>query len=602
MKRIVLAAGLVILVFGLAILAQTQTESVEQKLIKLENERAEAVVKRDAAVVMGRGTLEADRVYVNGTIYTVDKAFSKASAMAVKDGRFIFVGDEAGAKAYMGPLTLVFDLKGHTVIPGLHDAHVHIQYGETTLHPRTPDIRANLGEWASVKRMQEVIKRCLATGEGMRPGPEPRWLVLSGWMSDVWDPPAFRKELIDAVAPDNPVHILRSSHGSGANSKALELAGITRDTPDPPGGHILKDKNGEPTGEFVEHPPAQLTRLIPPLPPMTDFEISRNLVEGTQLAVASGLTTIHGASMTDYEEVQRRIKLYEVGLLRIRINEMVSEDAAKKLGKPLNFNNKYFVRSVKTATDGALGSRGALLLKEYSDLPGYFGEATQSEDALARSATELLKIGFNMRTHCIGDAANRAAINAYERALKATGTDGKKARFALEHCQVLSPEDIPRLAQLGIVASMQPQHATEDMHFAESRLGPERIKYAYIWRTLLDLGVVIATGTDYPSPTPYNPFYTLHAAVTRRDRDNNPPGGWFPKQAMTREEALRAATMGGAYVMFAEDILGSIEVGKLADFVVIPVDYMTIPAEDIWKIEPEMTVIGGEIVYTRRTS
>ena len=185
MKRIVPAAGLVILVFGLAILAQTQTGSVEQKLIKLENEWAEAVVKRDAAVVMGRGTLEADRVYVNGTIYTVDKAFSKASAMAVKDGRFIFVGDEAGAKAYMGPLTLVFDLKGHTVIPGLHDAHVHIQYGETTLHPRTLDIRANLGEWASVKRMQEVIKRCLATGEGMRPGPEPRWLELRGWMSDV---------------------------------------------------------------------------------------------------------------------------------------------------------------------------------------------------------------------------------------------------------------------------------------------------------------------------------------------------------------------------------------------------------------------------------
>jgi hypothetical protein len=289
-------------------------------------------------------------------------------------------------------------------------------------------------------------------------------------------------------------------------------------------------------------------------------------------------------------------------LLRIRINEMVSKDAAKKLGKPLNVNNKYFVRSVKAFTDGALGSRGALLLKEYSDLPGYVGEATQSEDALAQSATELLKIGFNMRTHCIGDAANRVAINAYERALKATGTDGKKARFALEHCQVLSPEDIPRLAKLGIVASMQPQHATEDMHFAESRLGPVRIKYAYIWRTLLDLGVVIASGTDYPSPTPYNPFYTLHAAVTRRDRDNNPPGGWFPKQAMTREEALRAATMGGAYVMFAEDILGSIEVGKLADFVVIPVDYMTIPAKDIWKIEPEMTVIGGEIVYTRRAS
>jgi len=395
---------------------------------------------------------EADRVYINGNIYTVDEEFSTASAMAVKDGQFIYVGDDAGVKAYIGPLTFVFNLEGKTVIPGLHDAHVHIRYGERELYPRIPDIRPAIGEWASVKRMQQVIMRCLATGEGMRPGPEPRWLVLSGWMSDVWDPPEFHKELIDAVAPDNPVFISRYTHGSGANSKALELAGITRNTPDPPGGHIKKDKKGEPTGEFVERAPAQLTRLIP--------------------------------------------------------------------------------------------------------------------------------------------------INAYERALKATGIDGKKARFALEHCQVLTAEDVPRLAKLGIVASMQPLHATEDMHFAESRIGPERLKYAYIWRTLLDLGVVVATGTDY-SVSPYNPFYTLHAAVTRQDRENNPPGGWIPEQAMTREEALSAATMGGAYVMFAEDILGSIEVGKLADFVVIPVDYMTIPAEDIWKIEPDMTVIGGEVVYTR---
>ncbi len=528
----------------------------------------------------------------------MDEEFSTASALAVKDGKFIYVGDDAGAKAYIGPLTFVFDLEGKTVIPGLHDAHVHIRYGERELYQRIPDIRPAIGEWASVERMQEVIKRCLATGEGMRPGPEPRWLVLSGWMSDVWDPPEFHKELIDAAAPDNPVFIYRYTHGSGANSKALELAGITRDTPDPPGGHIKKDKNGEPTGEFVERAPAQLTRLIPPLPPMTDYEISRNLVEGTQLAVASGLTTIHGASMTGYEEVQRRIKLYDVGLLRIRINEMVREDAAKKLGKPLNHNNKYFVRSVKAFADGALGSRGALFLEEYSDYPGYHGEARQSEDEIARSATKLLKMGFNMRIHCIGDAANRTAINAYERALKATGIDGKDARFALEHCQVLTPEDIPRLAELGIVASMQPLHATEDMHFAESRIGPERTKYAYIWSDLLDRGVVVATGTDY-SVSPYNPFYTLHAAVTRQDRDNNPPDGWIPEQAMTREEALRAATMGGAYVMFAEDILGSIEVGKLADFVVIPVDYMTIPAEDIWKIEPEMTVIGAEVVYRK---
>jgi hypothetical protein len=541
---------------------------------------------------------QAERVWVNGNVYTVDAAFSTATAFAVRDGRFIYVGTDAGARAHVGPNTLVFDLAGRTVIPGLHDAHTHIRYGERELYPRTPDIRPGLGQWASVERMQEVIRHALATGEGMRPGPEPRWIVLSGWMSDVWDPPVFRKELMDAVAPDNPVYISRYTHGSGANSKALELAGITRDTPDPPGGHIKKDENGEPTGEFVERAPPQLTRLIPGLPPLTEFERSRNLVEGTQLAVASGLTTIHGASRTGYDEVQRRVKLYEVGLLRIRINEMVNESAARRLGRPLNLDNRYFVQSVKAFADGALGSRGALFLEEYSDYPGFYGEPVMGEDEMAALSTELLPMGFNLRVHAIGDGGNHVAINAFERALKATGIDGKDARFALEHAQMFTPDDLPRLVELGIVASMQPLHATEDMHFAEARMGAERLKYAYIWSDLLELGVPLATGTDY-SVSPYNPFYTLHAAVTRQDRDNNPPGGWIPGQALTRVEALRAATMGGAYVMHAEDILGSIEVGKLADFVVIPVDYMTVPAEDIWKITPDMTVIGGEVVYTR---
>ncbi len=541
---------------------------------------------------------EADRAYVKATIYTVDEEFSTASALAVKDGRFLYVGDADGVEAFIGPNTFVVDLEGKTIIPGLHDAHVHIRYGERELYPRTPDIRTGIGEWASVERMQEVIRHALETGEGMRPGPEPRWIVLSGWMSAVWDPPVFRKELLDAAAPNNPVFISRYTHGSGANSKALELAGITRDTPDPEGGHIKKDENGEPTGEFVERAPPQLTRLIPNLPPLTDYERSRNLVEGTELAIASGLTTIHGASMTGYQEVQRRIKLYDVGLLRIRINEMVHPSAARQLGEPLNHENKFFVQSVKEFADGALGSRGALFMEEYSDYPGYFGEPRRSEDELTALATEFLPMGFNLRVHCIGDGANHVAINAYERALIATGIDGEDARFALEHAQVFIPEDIPRILELGIIASMQPLHATEDMNFAEARMGSERLKHAYIWSDLIDLGVHVPTGTDY-SVSPYNPFYTLHAAITRQDRDDNPPGGWIPEQAMTREEALRAATIESAYAMFAEDDLGSIEVGKLADFVVIPVDYMTVPADEIWKIKPDQTVIGGEVVYTR---
>ncbi|MBT8395995.1 MAG: amidohydrolase [Gemmatimonadetes bacterium] len=543
---------------------------------------------------------EAEQAYVNGTIYTVDEAFSTASALAVRDGSFIYVGDDSGVQGHIGPGTEVVDLEGRTIIPGLHDAHVHIRYGERELYPQIPDIRADLGEWASVERMQEVIRHALETGEGMRPGPEPQWIVLRGWMSAVWDPPVFRKELLDAAAPDNPVFISRYTHGSGANSKALELAGITRDTPDPEGGHIKKDENGEPTGEFVERAPPQLTSLIPPVAPYTDAERDRNLEDGTALAVASGLTTIHGASMTGYAEIQRRIRLYDEGRLKIRINEMVHPSAARELGRPLNHENKYFARSVKEFADGALGSRGALFVEEYSDYPDYHGEPRRSEDELAELGAELLPMGFNLRVHCIGDGANHVAINAFERAMEATGTSGEDARMALEHAQVFVPEDIPRLKELNIIASMQPLHATEDMNFAEARIGADRLKYGYIWSDLIDLGVHVPTGTDY-SVSPYNPFYTLHAAVTRQDRGNNPPGGWYPEQAMTREEALRAATIESAYTMFAEDILGSIEVGKLADFVVIPVDYMAVPAEDLWKIEPDMTVIGGEVVYNRPT-
>ena len=284
---------------------------------------------------------DADTVYVNGTVYTVDDTFSKATAFAIADGSFIYVGNDADARSLAGPTTTVIDLDGKTVIPGLHDAHIHIRFGEREMYPRIPDIRESIGEWASVERMQEVVRRALATGEGMRPGSEPRWIVLRGWMSDVWEPPVWRKELIDAVAPDNPVYIIRYTHGSAANSKALELAGITRDTPDPEGGHIKKDENGEPTGEFVERAPPQLLSLIPPLPPVSNYERSRNLVEGTKLALASGITTLHGASSgTTLETVERELKLYEVGLLRVRINQMVSVDTAMRMGAPLNYENK----------------------------------------------------------------------------------------------------------------------------------------------------------------------------------------------------------------------------------------------------------------------
>lgn len=551
----------------------------------------------------------ADVVYTNGNVYTVDQEFSKATAFAVKDGRFLYVGDDKGARAYVGSQTPVIDLCGKTALPGLIESHMHAAYIGNKLYPQTPDIRKEIGEWASVERMQMVIERCLETGEGMRRGPGEDWLVLKGWMADVWDPPVFHRKLIDEVAPDTPVFIYRYTHGSGCNTKALELAGIDGDTPDPEGGHIVKDDNGVPTGEFIEKAPKQLLELIPPERQRTDYEKSRNFVEGMKAAARSGITALQTASTTDMETLERRKNLAEADMLRIRVNDMVAFDTALELGEPMNVKDHYMVYSVKDFSDGALGSRGARLKEEYSDKPGYYGEwnikgvdisldeltAEKMEELFARMASELLFMGFNLRVHAIGDHANHVMINAYERALECTGVAPEDARFAIEHTQILLPGDKERLAELGIIASMQPLHATEDMHFAESRLG-DRIKNAYIWSDLLDAGVTIAAGTDFPV-SPYNPFYTLHAAVTRQDRNNKPEGGWFPEQAMTRKEALRAATNAGAYTMFMEDELGSIEEGKLADFVVIPVDYMKVPAEDIWKIEPDMTVVGGEVVY-----
>lgn len=538
---------------------------------------------------------EADMVVLNGKVYTVDKSFSIAEAFAVKGDKFIYVGSNEGARAYVGPDTLIIDLKGKTVLPGLMDSHIHFVSLGRRLYTRDLNLY-----WLSLEETQKRIKEAIETGQHIRPG---GWLVGFGYNDALWPVPAH-KSLLDAVAPNNPVWITRyCGHAGLANSLAMELAGIDKDgiTPDPPGGHIVRDAEGKPTGVFIDTAMGLITRVIPPWPPLTEEEERHCLLLAQEAVAAVGLTCVHDASASGATVVNRFKALYEAGLLKIRVNDMLSYSMAKSLGRPqVLYDNHYFLISVKTVADGSLGGRGAALLEEYSDAPGYYGELRIDEETFAAQVADLLNLGFQQRTHAIGDRANRVVLNAYEKALKATGKKGEDVRLAIEHSQVLHPDDIPRFKELGIVASMQPVHATEDMLFAEARLGPERIKGAYAWRTLLDLGVVIASGSDC-CVSPYNPFYGMHAAVTRQDRENNPPGGWYPEQCMTREEALRSYTNGGAYVMFAEDVLGSIEVGKLADFVVIDRDYMTIPAEDIWKIQVLMTVVGGEIVYTKLT-
>ena len=541
----------------------------------------------------------ADAVYVNGNIYTVDKDFSVAEAFAVKGDRFIYVGSNAGVQAYIGPATAVTDLYGKTVLPGLQDSHNHFGNVGTNLFSKDIDCY-----WLPLDKLQAAIAAAVADPAKQRPGPD-GWVVCRGYNDAIWDPPVAHKGLLDAVSAGHPVAITRyCGHATLANTRAMQIAGIDAGgvkTPDPSGGTIVRDAQGNPTGVFIDAAMSLVSRYIPSWPPLTEAERRLALQLGSQAVLAAGLTGVHDASGASTTEVNRRSELYVAGLLKVRINNMLSASTAFSLGTPqVLYDIHYFLRSVKVIGDGSLGGRGAALIEDYSDAPGYRGVLRINPATFTAQTTDLLRLGFSTRTHAIGDLANRLVLNAYEAAMIATGKSGEDARLAIEHSQILSPEDLPRFRQLGIVASMQPIHATEDMLFAEDRLGPVRILGGYAWRYLLDDGVVIAAGSDY-SVSPYNPFYGLYAAVTRQDRNGQPPGGWYPAQRMTRKEALRAYTNGAAYVMFAEDILGSVEAGKLADFIVIDRDYMTIPAENIWRTKVLMTVVGGEVVYTAKT-
>jgi predicted amidohydrolase YtcJ len=542
-------------------------------------------------------TEEADIVYLNGNIYTVDEGFTVARAMAITGDRFSYVGSNEGAQAYIGSGTAVVDLYGKMVVPGLMDSHNH--FGSVGTNLFSKDINCY---WLPLDQLQAAIAAAVADPTKQRPGPD-GWVVCRGYNDAIWDPPVAHKGLLDPISGGHPVAITRyCGHATLANTRAMELAGIDAGgvpTPDPSGGTIVRDAQGNPTGVFIDGAQSLITRVIPAWPPLTEEERRLALQLGSQAVLATGLTVVHDASGASMSEVLRREALYEAGLLKVRINNMLSRSTALALGAPQTglYDNHYFLQSVKVIADGSLGGRGAALIEDYSDAPGYRGVLRVDPATFTAQTTELLGLGFATRTHAIGDLTNRLVLDAYETAMQATGKTGDEARLAIEHSQILSPEDLPRFGELGIVASMQPKHATEDMLFAEDRLGPDRILGGYAWRDLLDDGVVIACGSDY-SVSPYNPFYGLHAAVTRQDQNNQPPGGWYPYQRMTREEALRCYTNGGAYVMFAEDILGSIEVGKLADFVVIDRDYMTVPAEDIWRIKVLTTVVGGEVVYT----
>ena len=532
----------------------------------------------------------ADLVFTNGRIYTVDVTHPIASALAVRGGRIVFVGSDAEAKALTGAATRVVDLRGKTVIPGIIDAHAHLLGLGTSLR------NVNL---AGATSYAEVVSRVVARSKTAKPG---EWIQGRGWDQTRWAANEFpaHKDLSHAL-PNNPVVLSRiDGHAVLANAKAMELAGITAGTPDPVGGRIIRDASGAPSGVFVDNAEELLSKAIPP---SSRAEKKRAILAAIAECNRYGLTAIHDAGQ---EAATIRIyeQLAQAGEFNLRNYVMLADPGsrASALRHPYLargpqsglYGGRLWVRAIKLYSDGALGSRGAALLAPYSDEPANSGLLVSQPSHIAMMAALGLRRGFQINVHAIGDRGNRIALDAFESALGRVPRADH--RFRVEHAQVISPEDIPRFARLGVLPSMQATHQTSDMRWAESRVGPQRILGAYAWRALLNTGVVIPNGTDFPVEE-VNPMLTFHAAVTRQDAAGTPAGGWYPEQKMTREEALQSITIWAAYAGFQESVMGSITPGKYADFVVLDRDIMRVPDDELRATRVLSTWLGGKRVY-----
>ncbi|HHY96030.1 MAG TPA: amidohydrolase, partial [Firmicutes bacterium] len=469
---------------------------------------------------------------------------------------------------------------------GLSDAHLH--FLGLGLQFLQVDV-TGLDKASTLATVGEKAK-------GVRPG---EWLRGGRWNQVLWGTQDFPTAAdLDTVAPDVPVVLSRvDGHAIWVNTAALKAAGITRDTPDPAGGHIVKDANGEPTGILIDKAMDLVYSKMP------DWSPAQKL-QALQLAdrhlVSLGITSAHDAG-ADEDTIDLVKQAYTQGKIRLRLYEMLDKEAAEKriaAGRRPEiglYGGKLTVRAIKLLADGAMGSRGAAFFGDYSDQPGWKGLLILNEDEIYKVAKGALGLGYQVCTHAIGDQANNATLNAYERASREAGLQ-QTPRFRVEHAQAIRLTDIPRFAQLGVIASMQPCHATSDMNMAETRIGPFRILGAYAWRSLLNTGAHMAGGTDAPVE-PADPFNNLHAAVTRSNHDGLPTGGWYPEQKMTRLEALRSLTAEAAYAAFEEKDRGTLEVGKLADLVVMSDNYLTCPEQELWRLRAMMTVIGGQIVW-----
>ena len=524
----------------------------------------------------------AETVISGGPIYTADDSRPKAEAVALSAGRIVYVGGRAGAQALIGPKTEVIDLKGASLYPGFTDSHAHLDgVGER-------ELTLNLEGSHSAAEVTARVKARLAT---VKPG---EMLFGRGWIETGWPEKRFLQASdVDAFSPDTPILLERADgHALVANSAALRRAHIDATTKAPFGGAILNDEHGQPTGMLVDNAMSLVGGLIPA---KTDAYRREALKVGMQVEVRYGWTGVHFMS-APWADVLALEDMARAGEAPLRVYSAVDLKDAPKLfasGPRSVGDDRIATRAIKLYADGALGSRGAALFEPYSDAPGVTGLLRNSAETLAPVMAEAARDHIQVCTHAIGDRGNAMILDLYAGALTKAGPD---ARWRIEHAQHIRPVDIPRFAQLGVIASMQPSHAIGDLHFAGARLGLDRLTGAYAWKSLTDSGAVVAGGSDAPVERG-DPMIEFYAAVARKDLKGLSGPGWRPEEALTRAQALKLFTANAAYARFAEKDLGTITVGKRADLTAFNVDLMTAPEADILKGKAQLTIVDGRIVY-----
>lgn len=546
-----------------------------------------------AAACSSAASPKADLVLRHATIYTGDSTMPTAQAVAVKGGRIVYVGDDAGAEAYTAGANVI-DLAGRFVYPGFVDAHAH--FGGIGARELNLNLEGTSTKAAFLARVDSAVQRT----------PAGEWVTGRGWIETFWDPPVFpTRHDLDRIAPDHPVVLTRADgHASIANSAALRIAGVTGQTAAPPGGAINLDADGQPTGMLIDAAQALVRSHVPEA---TEAQDERAMQLASERSVRLGWTQLQDAHGT-WAEVAMMRKLYAEGRIKVRLYKTITgpgkgADSLIAIGpQPPEFDGRFTVRDIKIVMDGALGSRGAALLAPYADDPGQMGLITTDTVAVADMLVRALRAGVQVETHAIGDRANRIVLDMYEAAFRAVPPAERKVaepRWRIEHAQIIDPADIPRFKALGVIPSMQPSHAIGDLFFAPSRLGFDRLAGAYAWRTFLDMGLPVPGGSDAPVERG-EPMIEFYAAVARKSLDGRDGPGWHPEQRVTREQALRMFTIYPAFAAFEEQDAGTIATGKRGDFTVLDKDIMTIPEPEILTTRNVMTVIGGEVVFDDR--